>query len=69
MSSANDLRKGQVIKFNNEPHLVMERVVAVGRGGDVVPVIGEEAAVGLEALDLVVHPEHALGARGHVTAT
>ena len=24
MSSANDLRKGQVIKFNNEPHLVME---------------------------------------------
>ncbi len=24
MPSANDLRKGQVIKFNNEPHLVME---------------------------------------------
>ncbi|HTB81076.1 MAG TPA: elongation factor P [Opitutaceae bacterium] len=24
MASANDLRKGQVIKFNNEPHLVME---------------------------------------------
>ncbi len=24
MGSANDLRKGQVIKFNNEPHLVME---------------------------------------------
>lgn len=24
MSSANDLRKGQVIKFNNEPYLVME---------------------------------------------
>ncbi|MGA2445014.1 MAG: elongation factor P [Opitutaceae bacterium] len=24
MLSANDLRKGQVIKFNNEPHLVME---------------------------------------------
>jgi elongation factor P len=24
MPSANDIRKGQVIKFNNEPHLVME---------------------------------------------
>ena len=24
MPSANDLRKGQVIKFNNEPHLIME---------------------------------------------
>ena len=24
MGSANDLRKGQVIKFNNEPYLVME---------------------------------------------
>ncbi len=24
MPSANDLRKGQVIRFNNEPHLVME---------------------------------------------
>ena len=24
MPAANDIRKGQVIKFNNEPHLVME---------------------------------------------
>lgn len=24
MAAANDIRKGQVIKFNNEPHLVME---------------------------------------------
>ncbi|MFM9081633.1 MAG: elongation factor P, partial [Opitutaceae bacterium] len=24
MPAANDIRKGQVIKFNGEPHLVME---------------------------------------------
>ncbi len=43
----------------------LERVVAVRGRGDLVAVVGQEAAMRLEPLGLVVHPQDALGPRRH----